>query len=48
MNMAFCFPIEMSYYNQKLRTSVLSLYVLVNLLVMKFELTKIDKFIEIT
>jgi hypothetical protein len=38
----------MSYYNQKLRTSVLSLYVLVNLLVMKFELTKIDKFIGIT
>jgi hypothetical protein len=49
--MTFCFLVEMPGYNQKLRIfcpHIIMRNVLVKLLVMKFELTKIDKFIGVT
>jgi hypothetical protein len=50
MKMTFCFPVEMSDYNQMLRilSSVYNKKCLAEAHVMEFELTKIDKFIGVT
>jgi hypothetical protein len=51
MKMTFCFPIVMSDYNQKLKIfcpRFIMRNVLVKLLLIKFKLTKINKFIGVT